>query len=270
MTTVRPERVAALLEEVAGDVILPRFRNLQSGDITDKGGGDFVTLADQESEALLTRALADLLPGSVVVGEEAVHGDASILARLSGDAPVWIIDPLDGTNNFTRGSDLFAVMAALVVKGQTVLGAIHLPVRRETATAELGSGAFMAGRKLRTAPPRPLGELRASVHTRYLPQPLRARATAATQQFRSNEEVFCCGQVYVALADGRFDGALYWRTHPWDHAMGELILAEAGGVTAYSDESPYTPLEQGRKGLIAASDLTTWRALRDALFPDDR
>lgn len=268
MSLADPERVGTLLAEVAEAVILPRFRNLQDSDISDKGGGDLVTKADHEAEDRLTHALAALVPGSVVVGEEAVAADARIVERISGDAPVWIIDPLDGTNNFAKGSDLFAVMAALTVKGQTVLGAIHLPVQGVTALAEQGSGAFLNGRRAQTARARNAGRLRGSVHTKYLPEPLRTRARAAVASFASNEEVYCCGQVYVGLAEGRVDAALYWRTNPWDHAMGELILAEAGGRIAYPDRSPYEPAVQGRKGLIAASGPETWQLLRDALFPE--
>ncbi len=268
MTSVSPERVGALLEEVAQAVVLPRFRNLESTDITDKGGGDLVTRADEESEALLAKALTALLPGSVVVGEEAVHGDASILKRLSEDAPVWIIDPLDGTNNFARGNELFAVMAALVVRGETELGAIHLPTRGETALAVPGGGAYLSGRRLHAAPPRPLAEMRGSVHTVYLPEPLRAQMSEAATGLRSNEEIYCCGQVYVALADGAIDGALYWRTKPWDHAMGALILKEAGGVTAFPEGAPYRPTDLDRYGLVAASGPQTWRRLRDALYPE--
>lgn len=268
MSLPEPDRVAAILEQVAAEEVTPRFRNLAAGDVTDKGGGDLVTRADAEAERRLTAALADLLPGSLVVGEEAAHGDPGILVRLSGEAPVWIIDPLDGTNNFAKGNELFAVMVALVVGGETVMGVIHMPTRGDTACAERGSGAFIGARRLATTAPVAAAQMRASVHTGYLPETLKPRLRAVAATFRSNEEMYCAGRVYVALAEGALDGALFWRTKPWDHAMGTLILAEAGGIAAFADGLAYRPLQSGRLGLMASSGPETWQSLRDRLFPD--
>lgn len=267
MMTVDPNRVVALVEEIAAEEVMSRFRNLSSADVTDKGGGDFVTAADANSERRLTAALSELLPGSLVIGEEAAHSDPSIIGRIDDDRPLWIIDPLDGTNNFTRGSPLFAVMVALVVKDQSLLGVIHMPVRAATAVAERGSGAFLSGRRIHTAAPRPVTGMRASIHTHYLPKDVKEPVTAASMGFASNEQIYCAGQVYAGLAEGALDGALFWRTKPWDHAMGALILEEAGGQVGFADETPYSPSLFARTGLIAASGPQTWVAVRDRLFP---
>jgi fructose-1,6-bisphosphatase/inositol monophosphatase family enzyme len=267
MSRFDPAKLVAALEEVAAEEITPRFRNLKTGDVTDKGGGDFVTRADEESEKKLTRMLSGLLPGSVVVGEEAAHADPDVILRIAGEAPVWIIDPLDGTNNFAKGSDLFAVMAALVVKGQSVLGAIHMPTRGETAVAELGGGAFLSGRRLKSATPCPIAQMRASIHTQYLPDTVKPGMKAAATRFGSNEEIYCAGRVYVGLAEGALDGALFWRTKPWDHAMGTLILREAGGADGFAEGPPYKPTDRERYGLMAASGPETLALMRAALFP---
>ena len=269
MRAVDPAKLVAALEEVAAEEITPRFRNLKAGDVTDKGGGDFVTRADEESERRLTQMLTALLPGSVVVGEEAAHADPDIVLRIAGEAPVWIIDPLDGTNNFAAGNDLFAVMAALVIRGRSVLGAIHMPTRGETAVGELDGGAFMNGRRLKTAAPRPVGQMRASIHTQYLPETVKPRMKEAAARFGSNEEVYCAGRVYASLAEGAIDGALFWRTKPWDHAMGTLILREAGGADGFADGSAYKPTDRGRYGLVAASGPETLNQIRAVLFPDE-
>src|SRR4051794_36156749 len=98
-----PEAVAALLRRAATEIILPRFRNLEKADIREKGPGDLVTIADTETEQMLAPLLRRLSPGSVVVGEEAVSGDAAILNRLKSVDGVWLIDPIDGTFNFAHG-----------------------------------------------------------------------------------------------------------------------------------------------------------------------
>src|SRR4051812_33484678 len=119
--TPDPVAVAALLRRAATEIILPRFRNLEKADIREKGPGDLVTIADTAAELLLTPLLRKMAPRSVVVGEEAASADAAILARLAGEAGVWLIDPVDGTFNFAHGNPNFAVMAAYVERG-TVCG----------------------------------------------------------------------------------------------------------------------------------------------------
>jgi fructose-1,6-bisphosphatase/inositol monophosphatase family enzyme len=262
------EHVAKLIVEIAAEEIVPRFRNLAKGEVMEKGRGDIVTKADHETERRLTACLRELVPGSRVVGEEAAHDDPSLIAEIAKEGAVWVIDPLDGTSNFARGRERFAVMVGLVMNGETLAGWIHVPPRGVTAVAERGQGAYIAARRLKVAPERPLGAMRASVHTGFLPKEIKERVRDTTKRLGSNEEIYCAGQVYLALAEGDLDGALFWRTKPWDHAMGALILEEAGGVHGLADGTPYAPTFVDRYGLIAASGKGTWRALRDLLFPE--
>src|SRR5215475_330010 len=95
VTLAEVERV---IRAVARDEILPYFGGLESGHIAEKAPGDLVTVADRAAEEALTEALSRLVPGSVVVGEEAVADDPATLRRLGGDAPVWVVDPVDGTH----------------------------------------------------------------------------------------------------------------------------------------------------------------------------
>lgn len=80
-------------------MIEPRFAALASMDVRAKAVGELVTVADVEAEGLLTRRLTDLLPGALVVGEEACAADPTLLEGL-GAAQAWLVDPLDGTANF--------------------------------------------------------------------------------------------------------------------------------------------------------------------------
>src|SRR3954454_9281730 len=109
------QRVAELMRETAAAELLPRFRNLAKEDVRQKRPGDFVTVADVESEQRLASGLARILPGVPVVGEEAVEKDASLLDLIGrpGES-CWIVDPLDGTSNFAAGRDTFAMIICLV------------------------------------------------------------------------------------------------------------------------------------------------------------
>ncbi|WP_346198525.1 inositol monophosphatase family protein, partial [Couchioplanes caeruleus] len=84
------DRVTELVREVARTIVLPRWRRLTDSEIEEKSPGDLVTVADQESERALTAGLTALLPGSSVVGEEAVAADPSVLERLDDGGPVWL------------------------------------------------------------------------------------------------------------------------------------------------------------------------------------
>jgi fructose-1,6-bisphosphatase/inositol monophosphatase family enzyme len=123
------DEVGDLIREVAATVVLPRFRRLDDDDVQVKAPGDLVTVADQEAEVALTAGLTALLPGSLVLGEEAVAADPDVLRRVDDQGAVWIVDPVDGTNNFAAGKTPFAVMVALVRGGEPaaswILAAAH-------------------------------------------------------------------------------------------------------------------------------------------------
>src|SRR5690242_20626479 len=107
------EKVSAIIRHVSETEVMPRFNNLQKSEIREKHPGDFVTVADEASEREFTKLLSGLLPGSLVVGEEAVSKDLSVLEKLKDDKPVWVIDPIDGTYNFSHGRSKFGILIAL-------------------------------------------------------------------------------------------------------------------------------------------------------------
>lgn len=266
---VDPNIVADLIKEIAAEEVLPRWRNLKDHEVRDKTRGDPVTDADLATERRLTRAFGDMLPGSLVVGEEAVHEDKSLLDHLNRDEPVWVIDPVDGTKNFTEGTDLFAVMVALVQKGAPTAAWIYAPVSGEMVVAEAGGGAFLNGARLsgRKAPTQPK-EMIGAIHTRYLEGSVREEVLAHMGSFAVNEELYCSGLTYVQIAKGQLDHALYWRANPWDHVMGALIVAEAGGRSAYLDGETYRAQAKDKRGLIAVADAPAWEVVHKTLFPN--
>jgi fructose-1,6-bisphosphatase/inositol monophosphatase family enzyme len=258
-------QVSALIEEAAATEIVPRFGKLAVGDIREKGPNDLVTVADLAMERRLTPALADLLPGSTVVGEEAVSDDAQIQDRLNDDAPVWLIDPVDGTTNFAEGRPMIAVIVALVQRGRTIAGWIHDPLAGTTATAEQGAGAWWRGERLRVAMPTDLPAMTGPVNFKYFPPTLREQLKARRERVGAVRPLFCAGQEYLRLASGQIQFALFWRIKPWDHAAGVLLHGEAGGYAARLDGTPYRPTDR-EGGLLLAPDLASWCALDEGLL----
>jgi hypothetical protein len=146
------ESMHALLREVTASAILPRYRKLAAHEVTAKGIGDVVTVADGEAEEMLAAGLARIadLP---VVGEEAAHADPSIQGRLAADC--WIVDPLDGTRNFAAGKPPFGILIAMAAGGEAHTGWIYDCLTDRFCVAHRGKGAFVNGEKV-TA--RPTGE----------------------------------------------------------------------------------------------------------------
>jgi fructose-1,6-bisphosphatase/inositol monophosphatase family enzyme len=272
MSSVRPagtdliDRVDHLVQEVSAEVIEPRFHALEDDDVRLKSPGEVVTAADEEAERLLTRGLAELLPGTPVVGEESSSLDPSRRAALDGHR-AWLVDPLDGTANFAAGSPDWAVMVALVENDTTVASWIWRPVDQVMYVAELGQGATRNGIPLRrTEPTPPLPEIRGAVLTRFLDRDTSSRVAANRHRFGwVGDGRLCAGVDYPSLAEGDQEFILFWRTLPWDHAPGVLLLGEAGGVACRLDGSPYSPAQQ-TTGLLAASSPSAWNVVVETLL----
>ena len=130
--------ILELMVEVADRVIRPRFRALSGNDIDEKSPGDYVTVADRESEKLLTAALLARNPGCLVVGEEASYADPSIREGLGVADLAYTVDPVDGTGNFVKGSPDYAVMIAEIRRSEVTrswVARASFSVRRPSRTS---------------------------------------------------------------------------------------------------------------------------------------
>lgn len=145
---VRRAVTAAILEAVETAILL-RFQSLDTADISTKSGpNDFVTIADQEAEEILSARLRTIRSDAAVVGEEAAAEDPDILTRLRRPGAAWVIDPIDGTGNFVAGQDAFAVVVALVEDGKTQMGWTHHPLSGDTIWAAVGEGVWQGAEQL--------------------------------------------------------------------------------------------------------------------------
>jgi fructose-1,6-bisphosphatase/inositol monophosphatase family enzyme len=260
------DAVTRILREAAEVAIVPRFRALAEAEVFEKSPGELVTVADREAEDLITPQLQALVDAPVV-GEEATAANPGLVRALREAPAAWVVDPLDGTANFIAGRPEWAVMAALVRDGMTVAGWIVRPADDLVYEAESGSGACRNGVRVRRppAPPRP-AELRGAAHTRYMDPASRARVKAAAPQFAElGPGASCAGIDYPRLTDGELDFVLFWRTLPWDHAPGTLLVAEAGGTARRLNGTEYRPAEEGPGVLNAAGD-ECWHAVLPLLL----
>lgn len=192
-----------------------------------KGPGDYVTAVDRESEGVVVRILGSVFPGLPILAEEAGGG---IPERG------WVVDPLDGTTNFSRGFPLVGVSVALLEGGQPVVGAVHAPFLGFTFTAAAGQGAHdQAGRRLQLGDPDPA---RAVVSTGF---PFKTRSQVPRlletleRVLAQVEDVRRPGAASLDLAftaAGIFDGFFELGLKVWDIAAGALLVTEAGGLVS--------------------------------------
>lgn len=229
-----PEKVADIMRGVADTEILPRFRKLKTDEISEKKPGDLVTIADKESERALSRYLKDLIPGSAVIGEEGYEADRLSLDLLNEPAPVWIIDPVDGTHNFAHGKTPFTVIIALVQAKETLGGWIIDPMSGEAVWACQDGGAVLQDANGRVAEiQRPSRKFTQTTMTAG--SKLRTRLERAGKELEMPipkliDRYRCAGREYMDIATGTLDMARYGGLlKPWDHAAGALIVREAGG-----------------------------------------
>jgi fructose-1,6-bisphosphatase/inositol monophosphatase family enzyme len=261
------DAVTDILRAAAEVAILPRYRALADGDVMQKTAGEVVTIADREAEEFIAPRLRAIV-NAPVVGEEAVAEDPGLVAAVR-EAPIaWVVDPLDGTANFVAGRPEYAVMAALIRRQQTVAAWILRPADDSVYVAELGSGTWRNGARVWREPAsHRTAELRGVAHTRYLTASLRVRVQAAAALFRRlGPGSSCAGVDYPQLIDGDVDFVLSWRTLPWDHAPGALLLTETGGVARRPDGTDYGPSDE-LTGLINAADDRCWQVVRALLLP---
>jgi len=167
------QNVEAILREVARSVVMPSFKKLAADDVVEKSSGELVTKVDRLSESFIASALTRLI-ACPVIGEEAASAEPSLLNGPRYEQ-LWLIDPLDGTNNFVAGRPAFSIMVALLQRGNAVRSWMFNPVAETMDIAELGGGAHRNGERVHCRQKsHATKDLAAVIKTRFLPGPLKA------------------------------------------------------------------------------------------------
>jgi myo-inositol-1(or 4)-monophosphatase len=205
--------------------------------VTKKGVIDLVTVADTESEKTIIQSIQSRFP------------DHSILAEESGlsqgkTSTQWIIDPLDGTTNFTHHLGIFAVSIAFALNGNIEVGIVLNPVTGELFTAVKGLGAELNGRPISISDSRTVSESLLVTGFPYnikdVLEPVLARFSNCVSASQGVRRLGSAALDLCYVACGRFDGFWEQNLKPWDTAAGMLIANEAGGVTTDFSNRPFT------------------------------
>lgn len=225
------ERISLLLSLLhpAGKIYLQYLDEVESMDIEEKKSNDFVTKADKEIEALLSEKILSHFPSDSIIREENddITGTSTIL---------WVIDPIDGTNNYARRITDARIQIAIVEGGIIKYGAIYNPNTNELFSAEAEKGAFKTDQVTRQ-------KVRLQVSDRNIAQSLVILTVALAT---SSEEINtilknlqdkigtiriygCAAVAFELIAEGKADAFITNIAKPMDMAPGAIIVSEAGG-----------------------------------------
>ena len=231
-TAIHAARAAGdeLMQRLAGTIDI-RWKTYQ-------GERTVVTDADMAADRAIREVLLARFPGHVILSEEAPHDDT-----LGPD--VWVIDPLDGTDNYSRGQPQFCVSVAHASHGRVDVGVIVDPVRDELFTATIGGRAECNGATVRvTDRDDPASSTVAWAQAGVSPEDsarLRGALAAACDTFHRVRLTGSAALEMAWVAAGRYDGALLGNVKWWDQAAASLIVERAGGRATDVFERPMGP-----------------------------
>ncbi len=233
----------------AGKLILDCFG--RERELTKKGFRDFVTDADYAAQNLIVARVREQFPAHGFLAEEED-------TTLSDEAEyVWIIDPVDGTTNYSRNIPLFSVSIGVVQAGKPIVGVIYDPMRDELFWGTKGRGAFLNGQSIHVSGIDSLGDAIIG-HDWSRPPAMRdVILDKLTQLIHQTRSIRCVGSAAIALgwvASGRLDAYFNPKLSAWDVAAGQLILEEAGGKMSGFQGEPFA-LDNANSWSLASNQL---------------
>jgi myo-inositol-1(or 4)-monophosphatase len=196
---------------------------------------NLVTETDKASEKLITDFIKKKYPSHGILAEEG--SDVNKSAEY-----LWVIDPLDGTTNFTHGLPIFAVSIGVQKNVETIAGVVYDVMRDVIFSSEKGNGSFENGKRINVNKNDNLGH---GMLVTGFPYDIRENPDKAFERFiaflkhaRGIRRLGSAAIDFCYVANGVFDGFWEVSLHPWDLCAGKLIVEEAGGLVTDFDGNP--------------------------------
>jgi len=261
LTTRQIDDICDLVKETAHRELQARFAQVQG---TRKHDGSVVSVADLAVQQRIRTGLARIAPSCRFLGEE-MGADEQQRVFTEAAAGLWCLDPLDGTSNFAAGLPFYAVSLALLTGGEVKFGLVYDPCRDECFTAVRGCGAWLNGTRLVCVPTDlPLAHTLAVVDLKRLTASL-ARDLAANPPYASQRSFGSVALDWCWLAANRYHVYVHGSQRLWDYAAGQLILSEAGGVSATLAGEPVFNGSLEPRSAVASVDQRLFDAWRGHL-----
>lgn len=231
-------QVAQSAAEKAGEYLQHEWLNPR--ELQHKGFRDWVTDADFASQRLITTYIAEQFPEHGFRTEE----DSPDLPQ-TGDV-IWVIDPIDGTSNFSRQQPNFCTSIAAVAAGESLVAAVYDPIRNELFSAAQGQGAYLNERRLESSHITALEEAIVALDWAHSPEKRQESLDMLGRFAHHVHSMRAIGSAVLALswvAAGRLDAYLNLSLKPWDVSAGALLIREAGGRVTDLQNRPWSPTQ---------------------------
>jgi fructose-1,6-bisphosphatase/inositol monophosphatase family enzyme len=235
------EAVARLCADEASGIIMKGFGHRQQ--VRAKGKGDFVTETDLAAEQAVLAILQREFPAHAVLSEE-----TSAKVERWDEGWLWVVDPLDGTYNYSRGIPIFAFNIALCHNGEPVLGLTLAPVGGDEFFATKGGGLFANGARATVAATPSLNESVLGIDTGYDDRRAAYLLSLLAELWPGVQKVRVLGSAALGIAFaacGRYDLFVHHFVFPWDIAPGILLVQEGGGMIVDRDGGPANIYSEG-------------------------
>ena len=249
------QEVSGLIRAVSDNLIMSRFQSIH--DIRnlgiEKNKKEIVTSADIDSERFLTAGLQQIMPSANILSEEIARIQPQIKQMLfdNNAHEIFIVDPLDGSNNYLNGKKEFAVAVSFMKDSEIEAAWIYLPYYKTMLCGD-ERGVFLNGKKIMLSNSPYIIE-KIETNQSFVPF-LPDKYTPVC----SNS----CSYAYYSLISGKTDAVVFKKNLlPWDHTAGTFLYQKAGGYSACVDGRPYSPKNLLYNTLILAQNKQLWNQL---------
>ena len=257
-------RLAKRAAREAGAIILRQYQTMM---VMYKEGAshNLVTTADFEAEKAILEQIRERFPGHAILAEER-HPES-----LQEAPHLWVVDPLDGTNNYVHHFPHFCVSIAYAQKGEVQLGVVYDPVRREMFSAAKATGAFLNGKKVETSACQNLKQSLVATGFYYdrgktMERTLKGIHDLFKESIQGIRRTGSAALDLCWLACGRIDAYFEYELSAWDYAAGMLIVREAGGTCT---DRLGEPLGLRSTGVVASNGHFHEEFLAVVRWPED-
>ncbi|MBU0613269.1 inositol monophosphatase [Patescibacteria group bacterium] len=219
------KKVAIRAAKEAGASLLKRFHNISSKDVYFKDKHEIVTTEDYRAEKIILKHIKQNYPEHSILSEEGG-------GKKRKSDYLWVIDPLDGTTNYSMGNPLYAVSIALFKNSEVILGVVYAPYMKELYVAEKGKGAYLNGNKLKVSNLSSVGKSMLTYCHGHRPNDRKRAIEIYGRLKQDGRDVRQLGAASLELgfvADGRTETIVIPGAHSWDVGSGVLLVREAGG-----------------------------------------
>jgi myo-inositol-1(or 4)-monophosphatase len=221
------QKVALKVARESSKVLIEKYNNFNRGDVKLKSAHEIVTKYDVLSEKIILAGIKKNFPDHAIFSEEKGRNNKK-------SDYLWLIDPIDGTTNFSMHNPIWSISIALAYKGEIIMGLVFAPILREIFMASKGKGAFMNGKRIKVSNVNSGKVLNTFCHGSNIKDIKRA-IKYYTQQKLNHLDCRQLGSAAIEssyVACGRIESIAIPGVNSYDVGAGVLIVREAGGIVS--------------------------------------